>query len=221
MSALKKAMGAASVSAAALMLTVSCGVSEGPSLVGSATGGGGGGGTSNPCPNGGGGATLTTGIENGKYSVYQSFDVQRSPSFPTANVSFTVSSFNIPYSDSSGFRYTMVDGEYITFFIVDGGTITQNGKTGCNIGIVWHKLDGSTTLIATGGTVWGLSSTGFFHNSLAHGYGTYVSANLGHSNGDSVTYTPAGDIASCADLAGYIVNTEPLGNGESAPACNP
>ena len=169
------------------------------------------------CPDGSGGATLSRGIENGQFSRFQTFDAQRTPAYPDAGQSFTVSSFDHPYADPGG-QYTMLDGEYITFFYA-GGDITQNAKTGCNVGIKLHTSSGET-VIASGGTIWGISEVGFLHNSSPGDYGTFIAANLGMQIGAGTTYTPVGDIASCADLVDYIVSNTPLEDGEAAESCD-
>ncbi|MBX3042040.1 MAG: hypothetical protein KF789_15145 [Bdellovibrionaceae bacterium] len=200
-----------SILLALIVFSSGCGVEDGVSLIDS---------PSSACEGGTALPGTGTGLENGRYSRYQTFDVQRSPAFPTAGKSFSISHFAVPRKDSAGFpSYSMTDEEYVTFFYA-GGDLTQNGKTGCNVGILWHKADSSTELIAAGGTVWGISKDGFFHNSQTVNAGTFVSANLGMAYGNSLSYTPAGDIASCADLAAYVVSTTPLNTGEAAPSCD-
>lgn len=147
------------------------------------------------------------GLTSGKFGVFQVFDCQRSPAYPTAGQLFTALNLQQPYRDA-GTQYTMLDGEYIQFFYV-GGSCT-GGKVGIN------RFDASGNLIeviSTSGDIYGLEHEGFLYvsdNGVATGYGTFVSNSMGYSYGESVSYTTTIGLADCTAIENYDPNTNPL-----------
>ncbi|MGM0423102.1 MAG: autotransporter outer membrane beta-barrel domain-containing protein [Pseudomonadota bacterium] len=147
-------------------------------------------------------------IVDGKYSVNQTFDVQRSPAFPTAGSPFNLSNFAQPFRDN-GTQYD-IDTGYISFFY-----------TGDNDNLVGIRLydsgDSVLETISTSGDIYGLEEEGFLYVADTGGWGTFVSNNEGFSYGDSTSYiTSEAGIANLADLMAYIASSSPLGDGETA-----
>ena len=142
------------------------------------------------------------GLEDGRYGAAQVFDVQRSPAFPQAGVSFTASNMTTPYRAVTSTQYTLNPGEYIRF-------IRQGvGDNPCSFEIRRYAAD-NTDLgqIAAGGPVYGLANEGFLHVSTPGDFGTFVANSAGYANGDSATFTTPIAGATCAQAASYAANT--------------
>ncbi len=144
-------------------------------------------------------------IINGRYSVNQVFDVQRSPALPVANQPFTLSGFAQPFSTNNG-QYDIGTG-YVSFFY----TGDNNELVGINLYTSTGTLVGN---VSTKGSVYGLTVEGFFYND-ENGFGTFVSNAEGFNYGDSLTYTPTSVLASLSDLQGYDATTTPLAAGQT------
>jgi hypothetical protein len=149
-------------------------------------------------------------LANGRYGSAQVFDVQRNPAYPDANQPFEVSSFQAPYSADTGTQYTLGAGQYVQFFKVS--------DTPCRYGINLYNADGTLDrLISASGTIWGLGSEGFLHDSDPGGYGTFVSNSAGYNYGDSLTFTtPIGE-ATCLETAAYQASTTPTASPGPLP----
>ncbi|MDY0281608.1 MAG: hypothetical protein RBR35_13740 [Salinivirgaceae bacterium] len=149
----------------------------------------------------------TLGIINGKYGVYQVFDCQRSPAYPSAGQLFTALNLQRPYRDVGG-QYTLLAGEYIQFFYV-GGTCS-----GGKVGIKRYNASGTEIeTISTSGKIYGLEHEGFLYVSdggVSTGYGTFVSNSMGYSYGESVSFTTTTGLADCTGLENYNPSSNPI-----------
>ncbi|WP_326544100.1 IPTL-CTERM sorting domain-containing protein [Pseudorhodoferax sp.] len=151
---------------------------------------------------------------DGKYGAAQVFDVQRTPAFPNAGDTFSVSAMADPYSDVAMGQYQLTGGQYIQFFKVTGSP-----ESPCNIGINLYNADGSLNrVIATGGTVYGLATEGLLHTSIVNDFGTFVANAAGHAQGDSLSFTVPIGQATCTQAEAYAANTVPLQTPGPAPA---
>ncbi|RYG58602.1 MAG: autotransporter outer membrane beta-barrel domain-containing protein [Alphaproteobacteria bacterium] len=143
-------------------------------------------------------------IINGRYSVNQVFDVQRSPAYPVANQPFSLSGFARPFSTNNG-QYDIGTG-YIRFFYTNDNA----NLVGINL---YDSGNNLVSNIAGLGSVYGLTVDGFFYEDDS-GFGTFVSNAEGFNYGDSLTYTPTGVLASLSDLQAYDATTTPLQAGQ-------
>jgi hypothetical protein len=144
-----------------------------------------------------GAAAPVGGLSNGSYNGTQLWDVQRSPAFPSAGQSITLSSFNRPYT-AGGMHFTVAAGQYVTFTPVAG---TCSGAA--DIVETLYNQDGTVNeVLSASGQVWGLANAGFLYTSTS-GFGTLVTNTPGYVIGDSLTYTATTGLATCAQLAAY------------------
>ncbi len=140
----------------------------------------------------------------------QAIDVQRSPAFPectnaTTFSSFTVSSFQDPYSDNGSFalgtNYLKLNPSgdalhpwKLTLYNSSDQELRYNGSA-------WVTSADPSYATAdewnTGGEVYGLYDDGYFFNSYPRGNGTFVS--IAAPAVDSTTYTPVALYNDCLD----------------------
>ena len=148
-------------------------------------------------------ATAYASVTTGKYGISQVFDAQRSPAYPSAGQSFTVSSLQRPFYDNFT-AYTLGAGEYIQFFYVNG--TCNGGKVGIK------RYEQSEQLIETispSGEIWGLEQEGFLYVSDNSNIGTFISNNSGNNYEDSVTYTTTTSFSDCILLNNYVASSTP------------
>jgi hypothetical protein len=67
-----------------------------------------------------------------------------------------------------------------------------------------------------GGTIWGLVTEGFMHNSELGNFGTFISMGQALNYGDGLTYIPTRDIASWENLENFLARTSPIAVGDDA-----
>ncbi len=142
-------------------------------------------------------------MEDGKWGSAQVFDVQRSPAFPVANSSFTVSNMALPY-DSTPTQYSILTTQYVTVEDIDPAPST------CDYRIVLRDQNGNFVReIQPGGDIYGLGDEGFLHVSNPGSFGTFFANQSGFNLGDSLTYTPDTALALCTEVEAYSANGTP------------
>ncbi len=141
-------------------------------------------------------------MEDGKWGLAQVFDVQRSPPFPMAGSSFTVSNMDRPY-DSSSSQYTLGVNEYLAVEDIDPASDTCNYRL-----VIRDNNDNFIREVQAGGHIYGTSSEGFLHVSTNR-FGTFLSNITGYNLGESLTYTPTTGLAICAEVEAYSANGTP------------
>ena len=141
----------------------------------------------------------TANLNNGAYTAAEVWDCSRSPTFPDAGMSFTVSNFGTPFADATSAHVTIGPDQTVRFNYVGGACSDPPNMTE-----TLNNSDGGVAqTLSTSGAIWGLGPEGFIYISTAHSYGTFVSNGASLVAGGMLTYTPTTAQASCADLAAY------------------
>lgn len=122
----------------------------------------------------------------GYFSEQQVFDCQRSPAFPIADQSFSVSNLSYPLGVDTQITKETVKGKLFYFKATKGKEDTIE-----KIGLYMVDPCGTMPIcIVESGTIYGCGEKGFLYVSEKQGYGYFVSLFDTYSSGDTVTWKP-------------------------------
>lgn len=145
-----------------------------------------------------------------KYYKTNVWDVQRSPAYPTANASWSLSGFSAPYDASTLSKINWGDSNnrYLQFDLVrsDDGNYTDDvWSSGNKFNIVLKLYESNGTFVknlCTYGAFMGFGDKGLLFDQNSH-YGTFF-ANDSYVTNGSVTYTPTtGVLTKLSELSSY------------------